>query len=165
MVGRSQSARDQGFIVPRGGPPYIGELREPVWVCTTVEKPDQNVSTLKTRPGVINVHARIRPMHEQEILDYLPIFNEGEKPNTEIIIRWPPDVKVDARHWVYHESTDHMVRTWYRVRKVRDMGGLGRFLLMLCSIDQIFDARSDPATQQLPPRWEDPDRLKVREEI
>ena len=163
MPSRSQTAREQGYIVPRGGPPTIAELRELVWVCTTVERPDENVSTIKQRPGVINVRARIRPLSDLEILDYLPIFGQKDKPDTEIIIRSPPDVKVDARHWVYHESADKVVKTWYRVRKTRDMANFNRFLLMLCSVDWINDARSDPATQQLPPRWEDP--VRVRDEI
>ena len=134
--------------------PSAGELRELVWVCTTVERPDMNVSTIKRRPGVIHVRARIRPLSGAMILDYQAVFGEAEKPTTEITIRMPLDVKVDVRHWVFHRTPLH--ETWYKVRTVEDMGGQQRFLMMRCSIDQVFDVRSDPATQQTPPRWDDP---------
>jgi|GEM_PF-1890895 len=149
----------------RGTQPQVGELRDLVWICTTVERPDENVSTLKDRPGVINVRARIRPLHGQQLLDYQAVFGEEEKPTTEITIRYPFDVKIDVRHWVYHESDDKVVKTWYKVRTVEDMAGWNRFLMMLCSIDQIKDERSDLATQQLPRRWEDPDTVRVPDQI
>jgi head-tail adaptor len=143
--------------------PEIGELNKRVWVCTTVEKPDMNVSTIKRRPGVIEVHARIRPLRGQEILDYQAVLGEENKPTTEITIRDPPDVKVDIRHWIYHEGL--YARTWYKVRTVEDLGGVGLYLLMRCSVDQILDVRSDPATQETPRRWEDPGGPRVPDTI
>ena len=106
--------------------PTVGELRELVWVCTTVERPDMNVSTIKRRPGVIHVRARIRPLSGAMILDYQAVFGEAEKPSTEITIRNPPDEKVDVRHWIFHATT--VYETWYKVRTVEDMGGFNRFL-------------------------------------
>jgi hypothetical protein len=126
-----------------------------VWICTTVERPDFNVSTVVERPGVIKVHARVRPLRGREILNYQAVFGEQNAPNTEITTRMPPDVKVDLNHWVYQETG--YAKTWYKVRSAEDMGGLGRFLMMHCSIDELKDKRSDPATQQSPPRWEAPD--------
>lgn len=139
----------------RGWQPEVGELRDLVWVCTTVERPDINVSTIVERPGVIRVHARIRPLRGQQILNYQAVFGDQNAPNTEITIRIPPDVKVDLNHWVYRETGS--AKTWYKVRKAEDMGGLGRFLMMLCSIEEVKGTRSDRATQTPPPRWEEPD--------
>lgn len=134
--------------------PTIGALRDLVWVCTTVERPDEDVSTLKTRPGVFHCHARIRNMRPDQIMDYIAVFGSEDRPTIEVCIRYPPDVKVDLNHWVYRETGD--ARIWYKVRSVEDLGDVHRFLLLNCSIDWVNDARSDPATQQPPPTWEVP---------
>ena len=135
--------------------PTVGELRDLVWVCTTLERPDADVSTIKRRPGVFRAHARIRNIRPDEIMDYQAVFGTEDKPPTiEITIRYPPDVKVDLNHWVYRETGD--AKIWYKVRRVEDVGNAGLFLFLYCSIDQVNDRRSDPATQQSPPHWEDP---------
>ena len=140
--------------------PSLGELRETVIVCTMVERPDGEVSTIVTRPGVIKVHARVRPIRGEAFLDYQAVFGgaamarERTVPTHEITIRTPPDVAIDMGHWVYH--CDRFRETWYRVRTVEDIGGARRFTLMLCAPDTVRDIRSDPATQQLPPVWEVP---------
>lgn len=139
----------------RHSQPAIGEMRDLVWVCTTVERPDDDVSTIKTRPGVFQCHARIRNMRPDQIMDYLAVFGTQDKPpSIEITIRYPPDVKVDLNHWVYRETGD--ATTWYKVRSVEDLGNVQRFLILNCSIDVVNDVRTDPATQRPPPVWETP---------
>ena len=141
--------------------PHIGDLRDVVIVCTTVERPDDNVSTIVERPGVIRVHARVRPLEASQILDYQTV-NPGmgrghaqvKQPSHEITIRVPPDVKIDLNHWVFHAA--RYTETWYKVASVKDMGGAGRFLILYCWSELIRDRRSDPATQELPPRFEVP---------
>jgi hypothetical protein len=143
-------------------PPRISDLREVVIVCTTLERPDLNVSTIVERPGVIKVHGRVRPLQPQQILDYQTV-NPGmgrghaqvRQPTMEITIRVPPDVKIDLNHWVYH--ADRYAETWYKVGMVKDMGGVRRFLILYCWSELIRDRRSDPATQESPPRFEVPD--------
>ena len=137
--------------------PAIGDLRSLVIVCTTVERPDGDVSTIVTRPGVIKVRARVRPIRGEMFLDYDAVFetaNRPRMPTHEITIRTPPDVKIDLGHWVYH--CDRLAETWYRVRTVEDIAGRHRFTVMLCAPDKVRDSRSDPATQELPPTWEVP---------
>ena len=146
--------------------PSLGSLRELVIVCTTVEKPDADVSTIVTRPGVIQVHARVRPLKGEEYLDYQAVFPGDRRlrpPTHEITIRTPPDVKIDLNHWVYHQ--DRHAATWYRVRTVEDIGGARRFTIMLCSPETTWDVRSDPATQELPPVFEVPDMGRVPDHI
>jgi hypothetical protein len=135
--------------------PAIGEMRDLVWVCTTTERPDDDVSTIKERPGVFRCNARIRNLRADQILDYQAVFGSQDKPPTiEITIRYPPDVKVDLNHWVYRESSD--AQTWYKVRNVWDVGNVQRFLFLDCSIDTVNDIRTDVATQQRAPVWETP---------
>lgn len=137
--------------------PEASELRDLVWVCTTVEKPDDDVSTIVRRPGVIKVHARIRQLRPDQIMDYQAVFGTQDPPPTvEITIRMPPDVKVDLNHWVYR-ITGH-AQIWYKVRNTEDLGGVGRYLIMNCNIDTVNDVRNDPATQEPPPFWEVPER-------
>jgi len=144
------------IILRRRTVPNIGELRDFVWVCTTTERPDDDVSTIRKRPGVFGCHARIRNLKPDQIMDYVAVFGTEVKPPTiEITIRYPPDAKIDVRHWVYRKTGD--ARIWYKVRTVEDAGGVQRFLFLDCSIDTVFDVRSDPATQALPPMWEDPE--------
>jgi len=139
--------------------PTLGQLRDIVVVCATVERPDGEVSTIVKRPGVIQVHARVRPLKGEMLLDYQAVFGGGVRalrlPTHEITIRTPPDVKIDLGHWVYH--CDRVAETWYRVRTVEDVGGAHRFTTMLCAPEIVRDRRSDPATQQSPPQWEVPD--------
>ena len=140
--------------------PGIGDLREIVLVCTTVERPDDNVSTIVERPGVIRVHARVRPLEATQMLDYQAVWpatagGQLKPPSHEITIRTPPDVKIDLNHWVFH--ADRYAETWYRVRMVKDMGGVRRFTIMLCSPETTRDRRSDPATQESPPVFEVPE--------
>lgn len=160
---RIDTIRRQAQRVAKGWQPELGEMNRLVWVCTTIERPDMNVSTIVKRPGVIKVHARVRPLRSQTILDYVAVFGEANKPSTEITIRCPPDVKIDLNHWVYVETK--YTKTWYKVRNVEDMGGRERFLLMHCSIEEINDSRTDPATQKAPPRWEDPNVTRVPDSI
>jgi hypothetical protein len=142
--------------------PTISDLREVVTICTTLERPDDNVSTIVERPGVIQVHARVRPLEASQILDYQTV-NPGmgrgtsqlKAPSHEITVRVPPDVKVDLNHWVFH--ADRYTETWFKVAMTKDMGGARRFLVLYCTPDLIRDRRSDPATQKLPPRFEVPD--------
>jgi len=142
--------------------PRIGDLRDVVIVCTTLERPDDFVSTIVERPGVIRVHARVRPLTPQQILDYQTV-NPGmgrghaqiKQPSVEITIRVPPDVKVDLHHWVFHRN--RYTETWYKVASVKDMGGVQRFLILYCWSEIIRDRRSDPATQELPPKFEVPE--------
>ena len=163
MAKRIDTQRRTAQKVLRGWSPEIGELREQVWICTTVEKPDMNVSSIVKRPGVIEVRARVRPLSGDTILDYQAVMGEQDKPTMEVTIRNPPDVKVDIRHWVYHKG--RFACSWLKVRTVEDMGGAGQFLLLRCSVDQVFDVRADPATQRQPPRWDDPGVIHVPEQI
>lgn len=150
------------IIAKKRHPPDVGLMRHRVIVCTTVEKPDGDVSTIVTRPGVMQVHARVSPIRGEEILNWKAVMGTENSPTHEIWIRCPPDVKVDLNHWVY--VIEKHAETWYRVRNVEDIGGAGRFLLLMCSVDTVNDKRSDPATQPVPPRWERPD-LDVRDAI
>lgn len=136
--------------------PDVGELRETVIVCTTVERPDLNVSTIVNRPGVFRCHARIMSLKAEQIMDYKAVFGtEHAPPTVAITIRFPPDVKIDLNHWVYCD--DGIAKTWYKVRSVEDLGNVKRFLTLNCSIDVVDDVRSDPATQESPPAFETPD--------
>ena len=134
--------------------PAIGDMRQNVWVCTMVERPDLDVSSVVLRPGIFKCHARIRDVRPDEILDYQAVFGAQNRPTKEVTIRVPPDVKIDLGHWIYWEGT--YANTWLRVRSVEDMANANRFLLIRCSIETVSDQRSDPATQQAPPAWEDP---------
>jgi len=147
--------------------PSVGSLTSRVTVCTTLERPDGDVSTLVDRPGVIQVHASVRPLRGVEVLNWKAVTEvysglggtRGAAPTHEIVIRDPPDVKVDLNHWVF--CRDRYSETWYKVRFVEDMGGVHRFLTLLCTIETVKDRRSDPATQPLPPTWETPDEPVV----
>lgn len=139
--------------------PSIGDLRDVVWICTTVEKPDLDVSTIVERPGVFRCHARIRDLRPDQILDYAAVFGDENMPRKEITIRVPPDVHIDLRHWIYRE-TGH-AKMWMRVRSIEDMAEAGRFLMLRCSVDTINDERTDPVTQRPPPRWEEPGDLDL----
>ena len=147
--------------------PQIGALRNVITVCTTVERPDGDVSTIVNRPGVIQVHASVRPLRGLEMLDYKAVFNvfadTRPKPTHEIVLRTPPDVKIDLNHWVY--CKDRFAETWYKVRYVEDMGGAFRFTVLLCTVETINDIRSDPATQTPPPTWERPDDMTPVDEV
>lgn len=134
--------------------PTIGELRHTVWVCTTTERPDNFVSTIVQRPGVFRCKARIRNLRPDQILDYKAVFDSDEAVTKEITIRVPPDAKVDLNHWVYRE--DGPAKIWHKVRRVEDLGEVGRFLIMYCSIDTVNDVRTDTVTQEPPPIWETP---------
>jgi len=134
--------------------PSIGELRHVVWVCTTTERPDNFVSTIVERPGVFRCMARIRSLAPDQILDYQSVFGTTDMPTKEVTIRVPPDAKIDLNHWIYRE--DGPAKIWMKVRSVEDLGEVGRFLIMRCSIDTINDVRTDPVTQEPPPIWEQP---------
>jgi hypothetical protein len=144
-------------IIPRsqGSAPDLGSLREIVWVCTTTERPDADVSTIVKHPGVIRVHARVRPLKGSEVLNWKAVFQSPQTPTHEIIIRTPPDVKIDIRHWCF--CADRYAESWYRVMTVEDMGGVRRFTVLLCTLETTKDRRSDLATQPLPPRHKTPD--------
>ena len=142
--------------------PSIGSMSDVVWVCTTTERPDEDVSTIVERPGVFKAHARIRNIRPDVILDFQAVFGTEEPPpTTEITIRYPPDVKIDLNHWVYRVTGDAL--TWYKVRDVEDMGQARRFLILRCNIDVVNDRRNDPMTQRPPPVWENPN-LEIRYE-
>jgi len=150
--------------------PRLGSLRDLVTICTTVERPDGDVSTLVNRPGVIQVHANVRPMRGIEVLDWKAVRDvttmnsKANTPTHEITLRVPPDVKIDLNHWVY--CKDRLgTETWYKVRLVEDMAGVHRFLRLTCSIETINDPRSDPVTQTPPPKWEQPDVAPVIDTI
>jgi hypothetical protein len=144
--------------------PDIGSLREIAWVCTTVERPDLGgPSTIVERPGVIKVHARVRPLKGTQVLDWKAVLGSEQAPTHEITIRMPPDVSVQLNHWVFCE--DRYSKSWYRIRTVEDMGGVRRFLLLLCSLETFNDARHDPATQKPPPVFEVPEGSDVVESI
>ena len=147
--------------------PPLGSMRDKVIICTMLERPDGEVSTIVTRPGVIQVQARIRPLKGETFLDYQAVWGGGatrlRPPSHEVTIRTPPDVKIDLGHWVYH--CDRLAETWYRVRTVEDIGGQHRFTVLLCAPEVIRDRRSDPATQQSPPQWEVPDMTSSVPEV
>lgn len=129
-------------------------MRDLIWLCTTVERPDANVSTIVERPGVIKVHARILPLTFEQILNYQAVMGSQNAVTREVAIRNPPDVKVDKNHWVYKiTGPDPM---WMKVVGVTNIRGAGRFLLLHCSVETVNDKRSDPATQESPPQWETP---------
>lgn len=134
--------------------PSIGAMRESVIICTTVERPDDDISTLVTRPGVFRCHARLRNMRPDQILDYMAVNGTEDRPTIEVCIRYPPDTKIDLGHWVYLETGE--AKIWLKVRSVEDLGYVHLFLLLNCSIDWVNDRRSDPATQRSPPAWEMP---------
>jgi len=149
-----------GVPVARDKAPAIGELRHRVIICTTVEKPDGDVSTIVGRPGVIEVHARITPLRGDEVLDYKAVagvFRTSIRvnPTYEFVIRTPPDVKIDMNHWIYWD--DGIAASWYRVRLIEDIGMVRRFMALQCTLDTTNDRRSDPATQRSPEQWETPD--------
>jgi len=140
----------------RRSQPALGDMRHLVWIATTVERPDPDgPSSLVDRPGVFRTHARIVNMRPDIILNYQSVFGLQNTPTIEITIRNPPDVKIDLNHWVYRPAPPTQI--WYKVRNVEDLGNVGRFLVLGCSIDEVNDARSDPATQQSPPRWDAPE--------
>lgn len=139
--------------------PTIGELRSRVVICTTVERPDADVSTIVKRPGVYSCRARVRPLKPWQIMNYQAVAvyrlaGTNSSASVEITVRNPPDVKIDLNHWVY-EITGYGP-SWYRVRGVEDIGGWRQWLALHCSIETLKDERSDPATQEEPPVWEDP---------
>lgn len=145
--------------------PDIGLMRHQIIVCTTVERPDGDVSTIVTRPGVFRAHARVLPLRGEYILNW-KAANSFEAPGAkvptfEITLRTPPDVKIDMNHWIYFEEGP--TATWFKVVTVEDLGGARRFTVLLCSVETIKDLRSDPATQPLPPVWENP--LDVEDRI
>ena len=80
------------------------------------------------------------------MLHYRAVLGDQYAPTHEIALRVPPDVRVDLNHWVQHLLPD-TASIWYRVRTVEDLGGVGRFLMLMCSVDQADDRRLDPATQ------------------
>jgi hypothetical protein len=144
-----------------GGVPAIGDLRNLVWIATTVERPDPATpSTIVNRPGVFQTHARIRNLRPYQILNYQAVFGSERIPTIEVTIRNPPDVKVDLNHWVYRENGP--AQFWYKVRSTEDLGAAGRWLVLNCSIDEVRDQRTDPATQEPPSRWEDPSTVVDR---
>lgn len=143
--------------------PDVADLRDVVIVCTTVERPDDNVSTIVKRPGVFKCHARIRDLKPEVILNYQAVMGAQNAPTKEITIRMPPDVKVDLNHWVYQLTG--FAKVWHKVRSTEDLGGAGRFLVMHCSVQTINDERSDPATQESPPRWQTPADFPIMDKI
>jgi hypothetical protein len=134
--------------------PSLGSLRQPVIVCTTVERPDGDVSTIVERPGVFRVHGRVRAIRGDQVLDWKGVFQTPQVPTHEITIRTPPDVKLDLNHWVY--VADRYAETWYKVRTVEDLGGVHRFTVLMCTIETVRDRRADPVTQAPAPTWERP---------
>lgn len=143
----------------RRSAPTIGSMRDLVWICTMVERPDGDISTFVERPGVYRCHARFRPIGPTQILDYKAVFGDQDTPTTEITVRVPPDVKVDVRHLVYRLTGPAQI--WYRVRSVEDLVEVHRFLVLRCSTDTLRDERSDPATQEPPPTWETPQTFQT----
>lgn len=138
--------------------PSIGELRELVWICTTVDRPDDWVSAIETRPSVFRCHARVRSLRPDQILDYRAVFGSENAPSKEVVIRCPPDVAIALNHWVYRDAGPSCgnVKQWLRVRSVEDLGEAGRFLSLRCSVDTVLDERTDPATQEEPAVWQSP---------
>lgn len=131
-------------------------MRDLVWVCTTTERPDDDISTIVRRPGVFLCHARIINLSPDQILDYQAVDGSSDPPpRIEITIRYPPDVRVDIGHWCYRETGD--AKIWYKVRDVEDLGNVRRFLSLRCNIDVVNDRRIDPVTQRPPPVWLTPE--------
>ena len=97
-------------------------------ICTTIEKPGGDVSTIVSRPDVIHVHARGAADQGRGILNWKAVFDTVAVPTHEITVRVPPDVKIDLNHWVYH--ADRFSETWYKVQTVEDLGGARRFLVL-----------------------------------
>lgn len=124
-------------------------------LCTTIERPDpETVSTLVNRPGVFKVHGRARSISGEQILNYKGVFETVKVPTHEIFVRCPPDCKVDLNHWCY--VSDRFSEYWCKVQTVEDLAGVGRWLRLLCTREEILDRRSDPVTQPLHPTWERP---------
>jgi hypothetical protein len=147
------------FTPNRRAPPDIGLMREIIIISTTVERPDGDVSTIVLRPGVVRVHAQIRPLKESQIINYQAVFGTQLKPPThEAIIRYPRDIAIGINHWVYHQDKHIGVDTWYKVRTTEDLAGVHRFLVLQMTADTIRDSRQDPATQQAPPQWSTPEQ-------
>lgn len=138
--------------------PDIGLMRHTIIVCTTVEKPDLDVSSTVTRPGVFKAHARVLPLRGDYILNWKAAASYEARgasvPTHEITLRTPPDVKIDMNHWIYFE--EGKIATWFKVVTVEDLASARRFTVCLCAVDTVKDLRSDPATQPLPPVWETP---------
>lgn len=144
------------IVTSKRSQPDIGLMRDTVIVCTTVEVPDADVSTIVQLPGVIKVKASVIPLRGDTILNYkaVDISGKGVVPSTQITIRTPPDVKIDLNHKIYHLG--RYGPTWYNVDTVEDLGGAGRFTVMLCSVTYVKDKRSDPVTQPQQPEWRVP---------
>lgn len=133
--------------------PAIGRMRSRAIVCTWVETPDDDISVVVQRPGVFQCMAQVLPINGAKILDYQAVWGD-KAPTHEITIRVPLDVMVALNHWIYVDTG--MTKTWYRVRSIEDLGGVARFLILLCSVDTFKDARLDPATQQAPANFLEP---------
>lgn len=135
--------------------PSIGQMRDWIVVCTTIEKPVGEVEVLLTRPGVFDCHARVLPLRGEKILDYQSVLGSENTPSHEITLRTPLDVRIDIRHWIYHQ--DRFAAAWYRVMSVEDLGGVNRFTVLLVARDTVVDKRADPVTQKFPVYAETPD--------
>lgn len=133
--------------------PAIGELRSKTIVCTWVEVPDNDISVVVTRPGVFRCMSRVLPIRGSTVLDYQAVWGV-KAPTHEITLRVPLDVQLALNHWIYID--DPVTKVWYRIRNIEDLGGANRFLVCLCSIDTLDDARSDPATQERAPNFMQP---------
>lgn len=136
--------------------PAIGDLRDAAYICTWVERPDDDISVVVRRPGVFTCMAKVLPVRGSQVMDYQVIWGE-KAPTHEVTIRCPPDVHLALNHWIYVETK--FGRTWYRIRNIEDLGGVRRFYVILCSQDTIDDNRTDPATQLSDPVFEVPDRI------
>ena len=134
--------------------PRIGELNKRLIICTTIERPDEDVSTIVERPGVFRVHGRVRAIKGEEVLAWKGVFDTAQVPTQEVTIRVPPDVHLDIGHWVF--VSDRYRESWLKVRTIDDLGGAHRFVVLLCTIETLRDRRSDPATQSMPPVFERP---------
>lgn len=139
------------FRADRRQKPSIGDLSARVIVCTWVERPDADISVIKTRPGVFSCQARIISIKGSTVLDYQTVWGENA-PTHEIVIRSPPDVVVALNHWIYHDDAGGR-KVWYRIRNVEETGG---YVVMLCNIDTYDDSRTDLATQSPDPQFEEP---------
>lgn len=133
--------------------PSIGDLRSRAIVCTWMETPDADISVVVSRPGVFTCNARVLPVRGSTVLDYQAAWG-AKAPTHEITIRVPLDVQVALNHWVYVDDTT--TKTWFRIINIEDLGGAGRFLVLLCAIDTLKDLRSDPATQTSAPNFMEP---------
>lgn len=141
-------------------PPDIGLLRDVVIIATTVERPDGDVSSIVLRPGVIRVQAQVRPISSSQLMDYWRVLlgnDQARTPSHEVVIRYPRDIKIDMNHWVYHQDRRSPIDTWFKVRYSEDLAGVHRFVILGCTIEGIRDRRTDPVTQQAPPKWSTPD--------